>query len=157
MDVLNKSEDFANIDDLLGGNDDDDDNDQEKTQAIVSGEPEVDTEDLEEEDGFDNDCLDHGLKISVPHLKLIEEENDMSPTEDKKDKRNIFSSSLLNNILREENVSLKGAAQVAESLALEGISEVNKDVSDRIMKQFEEIDALEGIRAGLGQKKKTEK
>jgi len=146
---MNKSEDFANIDDLLDGdNDEDDDN----TKEIIKVEEFIPQEG---EDGFDNDCQNHGLSISVPHLRIKNEEDEASP-DIKKEKQNIFSSGLLDSLLT-GNTNLVGAAEIPDNLANEGITEVNKEDMERIREQIENRDMLEGLRAGLGQKKKAMK
>eukprot|EP00092_Neocalanus_flemingeri_P016630 GFUD01017991.1.p1 GENE.GFUD01017991.1~~GFUD01017991.1.p1 ORF type:complete len:2163 (+),score=717.19 GFUD01017991.1:64-6552(+) len=147
-DVLNRSEDFANIDDLLDDNDDDDD---EKPKDIIKIEDFLPTEG---DDGFDNDCLDHGLTISVPHLRVKDEEDEASP-DTGRDKLSVFSSGLLDHLLMGKT-ELVGAADIPANLAIEGITDVNKDDMKRIREQIEKRDLLEGLRAGLGQRKKKE-
>eukprot|EP00090_Calanus_glacialis_P009738 TRINITY_DN18135_c0_g1_i1.p1 TRINITY_DN18135_c0_g1~~TRINITY_DN18135_c0_g1_i1.p1 ORF type:complete len:2159 (-),score=869.91 TRINITY_DN18135_c0_g1_i1:100-6576(-) len=145
-DLLNKSEDFANIDDLLGDNDEDDDKakDDIKVEEFVP---------QEGEDGFDNDCQNHGLSISVPHLRVKDEDDEASGV--KKEKLSVFSSGLLDHILM-GNTELVGAADIPTNLANEGITDVNKEDMERIREQIEKREMLEGLRAGLGQKKKAE-
>ena len=89
-DILNKSEDFANIDDLLGDNDDED----EKPKEIIKVE---DFLPPEGDDGFDNDCQQHGLTISVPHLRVKDEESETTANIGK-EKMSVFSSGLPANI-----------------------------------------------------------
>jgi len=145
-DILNKSEDFANIDDLLGDNDDED----EKPKEIIKVE---DFLPPEGDDGFDNDCQQHGLTISVPHLRIKDEESETTANISK-EKMSVFSSGLLDHLLMGKT-ELVGAAEIPTNLAKEGITDINKDM-EKISEQIEERDILEGLRAGLGQKKKTE-
>ena len=65
----------------------------------------------------------------------------------------IFSSEALNGALLDK--TLVGAVNIAKNLASDGITDVKAEVEDVIAKQIEKNEILEGLRAGLGQKKKT--
>jgi len=144
-DILNKSEDFANIDDLLCGNDEDD---EKKSTEICKVEAEGD-------DGFDNDCQEHGLSISVPHIRVKDEVDGSVSGGVGREKAGVFASELLNHLLNGQT-ELVGAANIPANLAIEGITDLDNIDMEKISEQIEKREMLEGLRAGLGQKKKTE-
>ena len=142
-----ETEEFANIDDLLGGDNDDEEDKhhvQEPDQFVTSEqEP-----DICDDEGFDDDG------ITESHEPTTETPAD-TPAPPSKDEagHGVFSSNLLEDVL-EKDSELVGSVPVPRSLAWRGFSETTSEVMEKISEQLERNE--EGISAGLGQKKKTE-
>ena len=141
------SEEFANIDDLLGGDIDEDEEldtkEEVKEETITDDKGVIDQFVTEEQEA---DICDESFGNTDDH--------DPEPELDKKPvKPGVFCSDMLEDVL-EKDSELSETVVVPKSLAWKGFLEKSLEESEMISEQLEKNE--EGIKAGLGQKKKTE-